>query len=139
LFGAIILDEAGCVPEWKMPALSRFNPKWLIMVKSPRVLPPKHLPSFSTFYYLSSVMYTYTQSHTQNQTHTITHTHTYTHTHTHTHRLGIKNSCLHSQSWPRGMPLASLRSFSSTPNLSASPFLSRCIPTPSQSLLFACF
>jgi len=35
LFDAIILDEAGCVPEWKMPALTRFDPQWLIMVQSP--------------------------------------------------------------------------------------------------------
>ena len=38
LFDAIILDEAGCVPEWKMPALTRFDPQWLIMVQSPLVI-----------------------------------------------------------------------------------------------------
>ena len=37
---AIILDEAGCVPEWKMPALTRFNPKLLIMVGDHKQLPP---------------------------------------------------------------------------------------------------
>ena len=39
-WNAIILDEAGCVPEWKMPALTIFDPTYLIMVGDHHQLPP---------------------------------------------------------------------------------------------------
>jgi len=40
LLDTIILDEAGCVPEWKMPLLTRFDPRLLIMVGDQKQLPP---------------------------------------------------------------------------------------------------
>jgi hypothetical protein len=81
LFGAIILDEAGCVPEWKMPALTRFNPKWLIMVKSPRVLLPQHYDMPSTSFPTS-----HTNTPQAPPPPPPPHTHKHTHTHTHTGR-----------------------------------------------------
>ena len=36
----VIVDEAGCVPEWKMPLLTRFNPSLLLMVGDHKQLPP---------------------------------------------------------------------------------------------------
>jgi len=37
---AVILDEAGSMPEWKMPLLARFHPKLLLLVGDHKQLPP---------------------------------------------------------------------------------------------------
>ena len=39
-FDVVILDEGGCVPEFKMPVLTRFDPDLLLVVGDHHQLPP---------------------------------------------------------------------------------------------------
>jgi superfamily I DNA and/or RNA helicase len=40
LLDVVILDEAGSMPEWKMPLLTRFQPRLLLLVGDHKQLPP---------------------------------------------------------------------------------------------------